>query len=180
MNDFKSKKLVSIIMGSDSDLKVMQNAAKQLENFEIDYEIVISSAHRTLEKTLEYIKKAEEKGIEVFIVGAGMAAHLAGVIAGDTILPVIGIPMPGGALNGVDALYSTVQMPSGIPVATLAIGNAGATNAGILATQILSLKYPELKIKLKEFKNNLKKQVYEKDETLQNIGYKKYLENISK
>jgi len=170
----KSKPLVAIVMGSDSDLKIMKNAAKKLEEFGIEYEIAISSAHRTLEKTLKLVKSAEKKGVEVFIVAAGMAAHLAGVISGDTTCPVIGVPMPGGALNGVDALYSTVQMPSGVPVATVAIGNAGATNAAILATQILSLKYPGLKTKLKKFKENMKKQVYEKDDRLKKVGYEKY------
>ena len=168
------KPMVAIVMGSDSDLKTMKNAAKKLEEFGIEYEMTISSAHRTLEKTLEFVKSAEKKGVEVFIVAAGMAAHLAGVIAGETICPVIGVPMTGGALNGVDALYSTVQMPSGVPVATVAIGDAGATNSAILAAQILSVKYPELKKKLKDFKKNMKKQVYDKDEKLQKIGYEKY------
>lgn len=169
-----SKPLVAIVMGSDSDLKTMKNAVKKLEEFGIQYEITISSAHRTLNKTLEFVKSREKEGVEIFIVAAGMAAHLAGVIAGETICPVIGVPMAGGALNGVDALYSTVQMPSGVPVATVAIGEAGATNSAILAAQILSLKYPGLKKKLKDFKENMKKQVCEKDEKLQKVGYKKY------
>jgi 5-(carboxyamino)imidazole ribonucleotide mutase len=123
---------------------------------------------------LEFVKTCEKNGVEVFICAAGMSAHLAGVIAGETICPVIGVPMTGGALNGVDALYSIVQMPSGIPVATVAIGDAGATNSAILAVQILSIKYPELKKKLKDFKENMKKQVYEKDKKLQEIGYENY------
>ncbi|MDR0675526.1 MAG: 5-(carboxyamino)imidazole ribonucleotide mutase [Elusimicrobiota bacterium] len=174
----KNSPLVGIVIGSDSDLKIMQNTAKKLDELGINYEITISSAHRTLEKTLDFVRSSEKRGIELFIVGAGMAAHLAGIIAGQTILPVIGIPMSGGDLNGIDALYSTVQMPSGIPVATLTIGNVGATNAAILATQILSLKYPELKVKLKNLKEDMKKQVFEKDIKLQKIGYKKYLEKI--
>ncbi len=172
----QKKALVSIIMGSDSDLKIMKNAAIKLEEFGIEYEITISSAHRTLEKTLNHVKDAETRGVEVFIVAAGMAAHLAGVVAGHTICPVIGVPMPGGSLNGLDALYSTVQMPSGVPVATLAIGEAGASNSAILVAQILALKYPEFKEKLKNFKEKLKKQVTEKDEKLAKIGIEKYLE----
>ena len=168
-------KLVSILMGSDSDLKIMANSAKKLEELGIGYTINISSAHRTLEKTLAIVDEATQDGVEVFIVAAGMAAHLAGVVAGHTTSPVIGVPMPGGALGGVDALYSTVQMPSGVPVATVAIGNAGAVNAAILAAQILAVKYPELKVKIKNLKEKMKAEVYEKDEKLQEIGYEKYL-----
>jgi phosphoribosylaminoimidazole carboxylase PurE protein len=153
----------------------MANSAKKLEELGIEYTINISSAHRTLEKTLAIVDEATQNGVEVFIVAAGMAAHLAGVVAGHTTAPVIGVPMSGGALNGIDALYSTVQMPSGVPVATVAIGNAGAVNAAILAAQILAVKYPELKVKIKNLKEKMKADVYEKDEKLQKIGYEEYL-----
>ncbi|MFC1512672.1 5-(carboxyamino)imidazole ribonucleotide mutase [bacterium] len=174
-----SKLLVGIIIGSDSDLAVMKESAQILEQFDIDYEITISSAHRTLDKTLQYAKSVEQKGIEVMIVGAGMAAHLAGVIAAEVIIPVIGVPMYTSSLGGVDSLYSMVQMPGGIPVATMSIGSAGAKNAGILAAEILSIKYPQILEKLKLFRKSMAKQVTEKDEELQNIGYKKYLEKKS-
>lgn len=133
-------KFVSIIMGSKSDYEIVSEAAKTLEKFGVKYELIISSAHRSPKRTSEYVVNAEKKGAKVFIAAAGMAAHLAGVIAANTTKPVIGIPMSGSALSGVDALYSTVQMPSGMPVATLAIGKAGAINAAYLAVQILALE----------------------------------------
>ncbi|MBE3608927.1 5-(carboxyamino)imidazole ribonucleotide mutase [Campylobacter californiensis] len=143
-------KFVSIIMGSRSDYEIVSEAAKLLEKFEVKYELIISSAHRSPERTHEYVKNAEVKGAQVFIAAAGMAAHLAGAIAANTTKPVIGIPMAGSALGGVDALYSTVQMPSGMPVATLAIGKAGAINSAYLAMQILALSDDVLAKKLKE------------------------------
>jgi len=158
---------VLIIMGSDSDLPVMQEAAVVLEKFGIRYEIRISSAHRSPDKTSEIASQAAARGINVIIAGAGMAAHLAGVIASGTTLPVIGVPMPGGALNGVDALYATVQMPGGIPVATMAIGKAGAKNAGIFAAQILALGDERLGKMLLEYRLQLAKEVEEKDAALQ-------------
>ena len=133
-------KFVSIIMGSKSDYEIVSEAAKTLEKFGVKYELIISSAHRSPKRTSEYVANAEKKGAKVFIAAAGMAAHLAGAIAANTTKPVIGIPMAGSALSGVDALYSTVQMPSGMPVATLAIGKAGAINAAYLAVQILALE----------------------------------------
>lgn len=142
-------KFVSIIMGSKSDYDVVLNAAHELEKFGVKYELIISSAHRSPQRTADYVKEAEAKGAQVFIAAAGMAAHLAGAIAANTTRPVIGIPMSGGALNGVDALYSTVQMPAGMPVATLAIGKAGAINSAYLAMQILALSDNELAQKLK-------------------------------
>jgi len=157
----KSRKpLVAIVMGSDSDLPVMQETARTLAEFRVPFEITVSSAHRSPERTAEYARKAEERGIEVIIAGAGGAAHLAGVIAGHTILPVIGIPMESG-LMGLDSLLSTVQMPGGVPVATVAIGKAGARNAGILAVQILSGKHPELKKSLHRHKTSLAAKVKE-------------------
>jgi len=138
---------VGILMGSDSDLPIMKESAEILEFFEIPYEISIISAHRTPEKALEYAKTAEERGIEVIIAGAGGAAHLPGVIASLTLVPVIGVPIKSNFLDGLDSLLSIVQMPAGIPVATVAINNA--KNAALLAIHILSIKYPELKKNLK-------------------------------
>jgi len=154
------KPLVGILMGSDSDLPVMEKAAEVLKEMEVAYEIDISSAHRLPEKTAHYAKTAKKRGIEVLIAGAGMAAHLAGVLAAHTTLPVIGIPLKSGALNGADALYSTVQMPPGIPVAT--VGIDGAKNAAYLACEILSIKYPEIAKKLEDFRTKMKKSLEEK------------------
>ena len=137
--DIMSKPQVSIVMGSDSDLDIMREAAKALEDFGIAYEIDVTSAHRSPERTADFARKAAGRGIRVIIAGAGGAAHLAGVIAAHTTLPVIGVPIPSTPLNGMDSLLATVQMPAGIPVATVAIGKAGATNAGILAAQMLGL-----------------------------------------
>jgi len=143
-------KFVSIILGSKSDYEIMKECAKTLENFTVPYEIIISSAHRSPERTKNYIKSAEEKGARVFIAAAGMAAHLAGAVAATTTKPVIGVPMKGGAMDGMDAMLSTVQMPSGMPVATVALGKAGAINAAYLAMQILALDDEELAVKLQE------------------------------
>ena len=142
-------KFVSIIMGSKSDYEIMKECAKTLENFSVPYELIISSAHRSPERTKNYIKTAEEKGAKVFIAAAGMAAHLAGAVAATT-KPVIGVPMKGGAMDGMDAMLSTVQMPAGMPVATVALGKAGAVNAAYLAMQILALDDTELATKLYE------------------------------
>ena len=143
-------KFVSIILGSKSDYEIMKECAKTLENFTVPYEIIISSAHRSPERTKNYIKSAEEKGAQIFIAAAGMAAHLAGAVAATTTKPVIGVPMKGGAMDGMDAMLSTVQMPSGMPVATVALGKAGAVNAAYLAMQILALDDEELAVKLQE------------------------------
>ncbi len=158
------KPLVGILMGSDSDLPVMEKAAEALKEMGIAYEIDISSAHRLPEKTASYAKTARDRGIEVLIAGAGMAAHLAGVLAAHTTLPVIGVPLRSGALEGVDALYSTVQMPPGIPVAT--VGIDGAKNAAYLACEILSIKYPEVAKKLEVFRERTKKSLEEKSAAL--------------
>lgn len=139
---------VSIIMGSKSDYEIMQECAKTLEAFNVKYELIISSAHRSPERTKNYIKEAEVKGAKAFICAAGMAAHLAGAVSAVTTKPVIGVPMKGGVMDGVDALLSTVQMPSGMPVATVAVGKAGAINAAFLAMQILALQNEELAQKL--------------------------------
>ncbi|EAJ6435790.1 5-(carboxyamino)imidazole ribonucleotide mutase [Campylobacter jejuni] len=141
---------VSILMGSKSDYETMKEAAKTLESFGVKYELIISSAHRSPKRTKEYIANAEEKGVKVFIVAAGMAAHLAGAVAAYTTKPVLGVPMSGSNLASMDSLFSTVQMPSGIPVGTLAIGKAGAINAAYLAMQILAIYDVDLAQKLKE------------------------------
>ena len=161
-----SKALVSIVMGSDSDLDVMREAAVALEGFGIGYEIDVTSAHRSPERTAEYAHKAASRGVRVIIAGAGGAAHLAGVIAAHTSLPVIGVPIPSTALNGLDSLLATVQMPAGIPVATVAIGKPGATNAGILAAQILALSNASLAKKLSGHKEKLANSVEEKSRKL--------------
>ena len=158
--------LVSIVMGSDSDLEIMREAAKALEDFGVAYEIDITSAHRAPRKTADFAKNAASRGIKVIIAGAGGAAHLAGVIAAESTLPVIGVPIPSSALQGMDSLLATVQMPAGIPVATVAIGKAGATNAGILAAQMLALSDPELAKKLLVFKDKLAHGVDEKSKKL--------------
>jgi len=142
-------KFVSIIMGSKSDYEVVYEAAKILNEFGAPYEMIVSSAHRSPARTAKYVTDAEKKGAQVFICAAGMAAHLAGAVAANTTKPVLGVPLGGSALSGVDALYSTVQMPAGIPVATLAIGKAGAKNAAYLAVQILALSDEVLSSKLK-------------------------------
>ena len=158
--------LVSIVMGSDSDLEVMREAGKALDGFGIAYEMDITSAHRSPARTGKYAREAAARGIKVIIAGAGGAAHLAGVIAAESTLPVIGVPMPSSSLQGLDALLATVQMPAGIPVATVAIGKAGATNAGILAAQILALGDPEVAKKMAAHKEKLARGVEEKSRKL--------------
>jgi len=156
--------LVGILMGSESDLSVMEKAAEVLKELEIPYEMEISSAHRLPEKTAKYAKRSRGRGIEVLIAGAGMAAHLAGALASHTTLPVIGVPIKSGALNGADALYSTVQMPPGVPVAT--VGIDGAKNAAYLACEILSIKYPEIATKLEDFRRKTRKSLEEKSKVM--------------
>ena len=160
--------LVGIVMGSDSDLPIMEETGKVLEDMGIEYEMTISSAHRSPARTSEYARSAGERGIEVIIAGAGGAAHLAGFIAANTILPVIGIPIDSSPLKGMDALLSTVQMPGGVPVASMAIGKAGAKNAAIFAAQILGGKYPTIREKLCDYKKNLAIKVEEKAKKLEN------------
>lgn len=152
-------KFISIIIGSKSDYEVMKECEVTLEKFGVPYELIISSAHRSPERTKKYIEQAEKKGSQVFIAAAGMAAHLAGALAGATTKPVIGVPMASGELRGEDALLSTVMMPAGMPVATVAIGNAGAINSAYLAIQILALNDDELRIKLQEDRISKSKKV---------------------
>jgi len=158
---------VLILMGSDSDLTTMEETARVLTEFGVPYEMHISSAHRSPAKTSKLAGEAASRGIQLIIAAAGMAAHLAGVIAAETTLPVIAVPMPGGALNGVDALYAMVQMPGGIPVATMAIGKAGAKNAGLFAVQVLSLANPELRDRFIAYKAQMAEEVEQKDQALQ-------------
>jgi 5-(carboxyamino)imidazole ribonucleotide mutase len=162
-----SKPQVAIVMGSDSDLDVMNEAAKTLDDFGIPYEIDIASAHRSPARTSELSRYAESRGIKIIIAGAGGAAHLAGVIAAETTLPVIAVPIASTPLNGLDSLLAMVQMPAGIPVATVAIGKAGATNAGILAAQIIATSDPEVMKKLHAHKEKLAKGVEAKSKKLQ-------------
>jgi len=158
---------VGIVMGSDSDWSVMQACQQTLAEFGIVCDVRISSAHRSPEATVQYAQQAHQQGVKVIIAAAGMAAHLAGVIAAHTILPVIGVPMAGGPLQGIDALLSTVQMPPGVPVATVGIGPAGAKNAALLAVQILAINDKKLTEKLIQYKNGLARSVQEKNEKLQ-------------
>ncbi len=153
-------------MGSDSDLEVMQETAKILDKFGIGYEMSIFSAHRTPHRVYEYATTAEKRGLEVIIAGAGGSAHLAGVVASLTSLPVIGVPMQTQLAGGMDSLLSIVQMPSGVPVATVAIGKGGARNAGILAAQILGVKFSSIREKVKEYKEKMAEQVIKKNEEL--------------
>ncbi len=159
--------VAGIIMGSDSDLPTMQEAAKILKQFEIPYEIGVYSAHRSPHRTVEYVRTARSRGLKLIIAGAGSAAHLAGVAAAETTLPVIGVPIDGSPLAGFDALLSTVQMPPGVPVATMGVGKSGATNAGILAVQILAVGDEKLTKRLMEYKEQLEKSVAEKSKRVQ-------------
>lgn len=167
---------VGIVMGSDSDMKVMSKAADMLEKFGVDYEMTIISAHREPDVFYDYAKSAEEKGFKVIIAGAGMAAHLPGMCAAIFPMPVIGIPMSGKNLDGVDALYSIVQMPPGIPVATVAID--GGANAAILAARILAASDPELLERLKAYTQEMKETVQAKAEKLEKLGHKEYLKQM--
>ena len=153
-------------MGSDSDLQVMQEAAAILKQFEIPYEIGVYSAHRSPHRTAEYVKNARQRGLKLIIAGAGSSAHLAGVTAAETTLPVIGVPVDSSPLSGLDSLLSTVQMPPGVPVATMGIGKSGATNAGIFAVQVLALEDEKLMKRLVEYKEQLEQRVAEKSKRI--------------
>ena len=158
--------LVSVVMGSDSDLPVMIEATKVLEEFGIGYELILTSAHRTPQRTTKFAAAAAGRGIKIIIVGAGAAAHLAGVIASQTILPVIGVPIDATSLHGLDALLSTVQMPGGIPVATMAIGKAGAKNAALFAVRLLALENKKIKSALSVYIEKMARNVEKKQETI--------------
>ena len=163
----EKKPLVGILMGSDNDYGVMAEAAKVLKQFGIPFEMIVSSAHRTPERTATYVSSARDNGIKVLIAGAGAAAHLAGVVAAETTLPVIAVPIDATSLQGMDALLAMVQMPAGIPVATMAIGPAGARNAGIFAVQMLATADQALVAKLSEFKNEMAQGVVKKSDKVQ-------------
>lgn len=163
----KKKPQVAIVMGSNSDWPTLKSGAELLDSFGIRYEVRVISAHRTPDDAAEYAKKAEKRGIKVIIAAAGGAAHLGGVLAAHTTLPVLGVPVKGGALNGVDALLSMVQMPSGIPVPTVTLGSAGPVNAAIFAAQILALNSKVLAKKMKSYKRKLKTKVTRGDREVQ-------------
>lgn len=160
------KPLVGILMGSDNDYEIMKETGVALSQFGIPFEMTVSSAHRTPERTASFVRGAKDRGIKILIAGAGAAAHLAGVVAAETILPVIAVPIDATALNGMDALLAMVQMPAGIPVATMAIGKAGARNAGIFAAQMLAVDDEGLSEKLKQFKADMAAGVEVKAEAL--------------
>ncbi len=168
-----SKAVVGIVMGSDSDLPVMQEAAKFLDELEIPYELTVVSAHRTPERLYNYAETAQEKGLKVIIAGAGGAAHLPGMLAAVTELPVVGVPVKTSTLSGVDSLHSIVQMPGGVPVATVAIN--GAKNAGILAAQIVGTSDDAVRKKVREYKDNLRESVEATAKEVEDLGYEDYL-----
>ena len=171
------KPLVGIIMGSDSDLPTMQDAIAICEEFSVPCEVAIVSAHRTPDRMVNYAQQAHQRGLKVIIAGAGGAAHLPGMVASLTPLPVIGVPVASRHLQGVDSLYSIVQMPAGIPVATVAIGNA--KNAGLLAVQILASHQPELLERVQQYRQNLAQSVMDKQAQLDELGYQHYLTKMS-
>ncbi len=160
------KPLVGILMGSDSDLPIMQEAAAMLQEFGIDYEMTIAAAHRTPKKALEYAQTAEKRGLKVIIAGAGWAAHLAGFLASQTTLPVIGVPIDSSPLKGIDALLATAQMPGGVPVATMSLGKGGAKNAGVFAAQIIATADVKIANRLKVYKVEMEREVEEKAKRL--------------
>lgn len=165
---------VAILMGSASDLETMAEAARELDKFGVGWELEVTSAHRSPAYTAQFVREAEARGVQVFIAGAGMAAHLAGAVAAHTAKPVLGVPLGGSTLGGLDALLSTVQMPKGVPVATVAIGKPGAANAGMLAVQILALADPELARRLADRKASMAKETRQASETAQ-TKIKEYL-----
>lgn len=165
--------IVGIVMGSDSDLPVMKDAAEILDEFQIPYELTVISAHRNPEKLFQYAKSAEERGLKLIIAGAGGAAHLPGVIAANTVLPVIGVPIKTSTLSGLDSLFSIVQMPGGVPVATVGIN--GAKNAGLLAVQILGLDKKTLQKKFAEYKQTMAEKIDSIGAEVERLGYQEYL-----
>lgn len=172
-----NRPVVGIVMGSDSDLKVMQDAAIVLDELDVKYEMVIISAHRTPERAEEYARTAAERGLKVIIAGAGKAAHLAGVLAAYTPLPIIGIPILTSSLGGADSLYSMVQMPGGVPVAVVALN--GAKNAGILAAQMIATGDLEMRERVVQYKENMKTAVNQKSAKLEDLGFQAYLKEMN-
>ena len=171
------KPVVGIVVGSDSDLPLVSETTGILDKLGIPFEVTIGSAHRTPHRVDEYVSTASDRGIQVIIAVAGLAAHLPGVVASRTILPVIGVPVDGGPLNGVDALYSIVQMPGGIPVASMAIGKAGARNAAVFAAEILALKDPQIAERLADYRREMAESVESKAKKLSEVGLAKYIED---
>jgi phosphoribosylaminoimidazole carboxylase PurE protein len=171
---------VAVIVGSDSDLATMVDATDVLELFGVAYKVSVASAHRTPEKVRQLVSESEKSGVKVFIAAAGMAAALPGVIAAETVKPVIGVPLVSKYLDGMDALLSISQMPPGIPVATVAIGKAGAKNAAIIALEILAVKDPKIEKKLGGYRKNMAASVNKKDEELQKLGIKKFVASRNK
>jgi len=171
------KPVVGIIVGSDSDLPLVQETTRALEEMDVPFEITIGSAHRTPDRVAKYASTASDRGIRVIIAVAGLAAHLPGVMASKTLLPVIGVPVDSGPLHGVDALYSIVQMPGGVPVAAMAAGRAGARNAGIFAAQILALTEPHIAEQLADYRRRMAESVDSKAAKLEEVGLAKYIED---
>ncbi|MDR2772128.1 MAG: 5-(carboxyamino)imidazole ribonucleotide mutase [Elusimicrobiota bacterium] len=167
---------IAVIVGSDSDLEIINETIKVLKEFNVPHSLNIASAHRTVEHLKSCVEIAQANGVKVFIAGAGMAAALPGVVAAETCLPVIGVPMKGSSLSSFDSLFSIVQMPKGVPVATVAVGKTGAANAAVLAIQIIAVSDEELNKKLKEYRKNMAKQAIEKDMHLQALGIEKYMQ----
>ena len=174
------KATLSIIIGSDSDLEIVQHTCDTLKNFDVKFDLKILSAHRSPELLKKYIKRIEKNGVKIFIAGAGYSAHLPGVIASYTLLPVIGVPLDSSPLKGLDSLLSIVQMPSGIPVLTTTIGKAGAINAALAAVEILSINDKSLKTKLNKFRTEQSKKIKDKNKLLEKIGYNKYIAKKNK
>jgi 5-(carboxyamino)imidazole ribonucleotide mutase len=170
--------MVALVVGSDTDLPVIQTTTQTLEQLGLNYEITIASAHRSPQRVKSWIENMEARGVEVYIAGAGGAAHLPGMVAAETIKPVIGLPMPTLYLGGQDSLLSIVQMPSGVPVATVAVGKAGATNAAVLAAQIVALKHPEVAERLTRFKEDLRANLEKKAGQLSALGVDQYIETM--
>ena len=166
MNPKPKKPVVGIVMGSDSDFPIMEEAVKALKSFDIPHEVRVISCHRAPAQVIEYARTAQKRGLKVIIAGAGGAAHLAGIIAAETTLPVIGVPIESSPLHGIDALLSTAQMPGGVPVATMAVGKAGAKNAAIFSVEILSIYDGQIHEKLKRFKASLEEEVTAKDRAI--------------
>jgi len=179
IKDKSMKPVVGIIVGSDSDLPLVQETTGVLEELGIPFEVTIGSAHRTPDRVAEYASTARDQGIRVIIAVAGLAAHLPGVIASKTLLPVIGVPVDSGPLNGVDALHSIVQMPGGVPVAAMAIGRAGARNAGIFVAQILALTDPQIAERLADYRRRMAESAQNKAEKLAEIGLMRYVKEKS-
>lgn len=170
-----SKTLVAVIMNSPSDLPVMKETAEILTEIDVPHEIRILSVHRAPQSVLSFVEDAEDRGVQVIVAGSGGAAHLAGVVASHTVLPVIGVPLETTSLSGLDALYSTVQMPSGIPVGTMALGKVGARNAAIMAASILGLCHRHIQDGLRAYKKALEKKMNKEDRKLQTLGFQTYL-----